>query len=107
MSVTRLSCACHMTCYPSGDYLLYLDPHTTQPVVSAKDPLHVPDDSYHISQPDSMQYHELDPSLALVGGATLDSMHCHEVNPSLALVGGTLHLVPLIIGLLLPRHVRL
>ena len=50
-----------------GDYLLYLDPHTTHPVVKTGDTRDIPDGTYHCSKTDMMHYQELDPSLALVG----------------------------------------
>jgi len=54
-----------------GDYLIYLDPHTTQPVVAKgpthiPDATHIPDTTYHCSQADRMRIEELDPSIALV-----------------------------------------
>lgn len=47
------------------DHLLYLDPHTTQPSVHSSDSAHIPDHTYHCSQPDRMHIRELDPSIAL------------------------------------------
>ena len=45
--------------------LIYLDPHTTQPVVSARPDGSVPDSTYHTSAYGRMHISGLDPSVAL------------------------------------------
>ncbi|XP_077463996.1 cysteine protease ATG4B isoform X2 [Stigmatopora argus] len=48
-----------------GEELIYLDPHTTQPAVEARDDGGVPDDTYHCQHPPCrMHICELDPSIA-------------------------------------------
>lgn len=52
---------------PSGEELIYLDPHTTQPAVEPCESGHIQDDSYHCQHPPCrMHICELDPSIAAV-----------------------------------------
>lgn len=51
---------------PSPDNtLLFLDPHTTQPVVQVKESGAIPDSSYHTANYGRMSISGLDPSIAL------------------------------------------
>lgn len=51
----------------SGEELIYLDPHTTQPAVEPSDGSFIPDESFHCQHPPSrMSIGELDPSIAVV-----------------------------------------
>lgn len=51
----------------SGEELIYLDPHTTQPAVEVADRRCIPDESFHCQHPPSrMRIGELDPSIAVV-----------------------------------------
>ena len=45
---------------------MYLDPHTTQPMVHPQDLNHIPDTSYHCHSPGYMKISDIDPSIALV-----------------------------------------
>ena len=48
------------------EYIFYLDPHTTQQVVTAPhESLRIPDKTFHTNHVESMHYSELDPSLAI------------------------------------------
>lgn len=51
--------------FSPGDELVYLDPHTTQPVVDL-DEVGSRDDSYHCPHSSRMKVQQLDPSVALV-----------------------------------------
>lgn len=58
---------------PSGEELIYLDPHTTQPAVEPCEDSQVPDETYHCQHPPCrMHICELDPSIAAVGMAGRD-----------------------------------
>ncbi|XP_077864225.1 cysteine protease ATG4B-like [Saccoglossus kowalevskii] len=48
-----------------GKTLVYLDPHTTQPVVDINKWASIPDDTYHCKHPSRMNIMHLDPSIAL------------------------------------------
>lgn len=51
----------------SGEELIYLDPHTTQPAVEPCEDGRVPDETYHCQHPPCrMHICELDPSIAAV-----------------------------------------
>lgn len=67
-----------------GDNLLYLDPHTTQSVVSYSEASNgmVPDQSYHCSQPDRMHISDLDPSVALVSILYFNRRKCPVIITS-------------------------
>lgn len=52
---------------PTGDELIYLDPHTTQPAVEPSDSGFIADDSFHCQHPPCrMHVSEIDPSIAVV-----------------------------------------
>lgn len=58
----------HVCLLLSGEELIYLDPHTTQPAVEPCEDGQVPDDTYHCQHPPCrMHICELDPSIAAVG----------------------------------------
>ena len=50
----------------TGDHLVFLDPHTTQPTVRPSDLAHILDTSYHCNNPGYMKIHDIDPSIAVV-----------------------------------------
>ena len=62
--------------YVAGDELVYLDPHTTQPVVDLVDP-NVTDDSYHCLHSSRMKILDLDPSIALVSLFLWSELSCN------------------------------
>lgn len=56
------------TSLSSGEELVYLDPHTTQPAVEPGEDGQVADETYHCQHPPCrMHICELDPSIAAVG----------------------------------------
>lgn len=58
----------HDSLFISGEELIYLDPHTTQPAVDPCEDGQVPDETYHCQHPPCrMHICELDPSIAAVG----------------------------------------
>ncbi|KAM5325846.1 LOW QUALITY PROTEIN: cysteine protease ATG4B [Glossophaga mutica] len=82
-----------------GEELIYLDPHTTQPVVEFTDSCSIPDESFHCQHPPSrMSIGELDPSIA-VGFfcETEDDFGdwCQQVK-KLSLLGGALPMFELV-----------
>ncbi|XP_037017384.2 cysteine protease ATG4B isoform X3 [Artibeus jamaicensis] len=82
-----------------GEELIYLDPHTTQPVVEFADSCSIPDESFHCQHPPSrMNIGELDPSIA-VGFfcETEDDFGdwCQQVR-KLSLLGGALPMFELV-----------
>lgn len=53
--------------FPTGDELIYLDPHTTQMSVEPSDSGDIVDDSFHCQHPPCrMHVTEIDPSIAVV-----------------------------------------
>ncbi|XP_065888329.1 cysteine protease ATG4B-like [Dysidea avara] len=65
-----------------GDQLVYLDPHTTQPMVHPQDLNHIPDTSYHCHSPGYMKISDIDPSIAL-GFICSNEKELHELCSTL------------------------
>ncbi|XP_071494622.1 cysteine protease ATG4B-like isoform X1 [Diadema antillarum] len=69
-----------------GDELVYLDPHTTQPVVGIDKWAYIQDDSFHCEHASRMPIKNLDPSIAL-------SFYCHDENDFLSWCRNIKHVI--------------